>query len=308
MSPLKRKLAFLLVVAAVAASGAGAYAATQTSSASPRQTFLNDVAHRLHVSPQTLRKALVGALEDRLSALVASGRLTKLQAATIEQRLKRSGGLRAFGLIGALVGPDRPWMRRGWFAYAYPPAGPWRMPPGGPGAMLPPGVQAPPPPWGYPPAAMPAPFPGPGPRLLPPPLIAGPGFWFLVPGGLKATVSYLGIRPGRLLAGLRAGRSLAQIARAQGKTASGLESAIHTALKARLDRQVARGHLTESQAARILRALDARTAAIVNLRMEPLRAGMRPWRIPGMGRFGLRPHRNGLRSHRAGLHSPFSSG
>ncbi|HWD84386.1 MAG TPA: hypothetical protein VG321_01465 [Solirubrobacteraceae bacterium] len=299
MSPLKRKLTFLIVTAAVAACAAGAYAATQTSSTSPRKAFFNDVAHRLHVTPAQLKKAMAGAFADRLSALVASGRLTKAQASAIEQRMKSSGrfaGPGPFGIAGFGPGFGRgfaPGMRRGLgrgmrpgfgpgsFAYPpnvkpgakLPPNG--KLPPGAkPGAVLPPGVTAPAPRAG----------------AMPLPLFGGPAFGFLLPGGMKATVSYLKIRPAELLAELRAGKSLAEIAKVRGKSVSGLESAIESPFKTRLSRQVAAKHLTKAQASKLMSAIDARVAGGMNLKVQRLPARFRARVLPGLRRFGPVPH------------------
>ena len=54
------------------AAAGGAYAATQTSGQNTRQAFLNDVAKRLHVTPQQLTAALNGASIDQLQAEVRS--------------------------------------------------------------------------------------------------------------------------------------------------------------------------------------------------------------------------------------------
>src|SRR5207302_573533 len=78
-SMLKRKAVIGTATLAVAALGGGAYAATQSSS-NPRQAFLNDVAKRLHVTPQQLQSAVKGAYLDRLQAAVAAGKLTQGQA------------------------------------------------------------------------------------------------------------------------------------------------------------------------------------------------------------------------------------
>lgn len=290
MSSLKRKLTFFIVIAAVAACAAGAYAATQSSSTSPRQAFLNDVAHRLHVTPAQLKKAMEGAFADRLSALVASGRLTKAQASAIAQRMKSSSrfpglglGLGKFGIAGFGRGMHRGF-GPGWFAYppnssyppnfVYPPGAKLRpngkLPPGAkPGAVLPPGLAVP----------------VPKAHAVPFPLLGGPAFGLLVPGGMKATVKYLGIRPAELLAAIRAGKSLAEIAKAHGKSASGLEAAIESKFKTRLGRQVAAGHLTKAQASKLLSAVDARVAGVMNLRVQRLPARFRTDRLPELRRF-----------------------
>jgi AraC-like DNA-binding protein len=98
----KRKLVIGLVALAVAAFAGGAYAATQNSASNTRQAFLDDVAKRLHVTPQQLSSALNGAAQDQLQAAVKAGRLTQAQANALEQRLKQNGGAPGipFGFFG----------------------------------------------------------------------------------------------------------------------------------------------------------------------------------------------------------------
>jgi hypothetical protein len=86
----KRNLAIAGTALAAAAGAGGAYAATSTNS-NPRQAYLNDLAHRLGVTPQKLDDALKGAFNDRLSAAVAAGKLTQAQADAIKQRLAQRG-------------------------------------------------------------------------------------------------------------------------------------------------------------------------------------------------------------------------
>ena len=57
-SQLKRRLVIGATTLAAAAFAGGAYAASQDSATNTRQAFLNDVASRLHVSPQQLTSAL----------------------------------------------------------------------------------------------------------------------------------------------------------------------------------------------------------------------------------------------------------
>jgi AraC-like DNA-binding protein len=99
---VKRKLVIGGAALAVAAFAGGAYAATQNSGPNTRQAFLNDVAKRLHVSPQQLSSALNGAYLDQLQAAVKDGRLTQAQANALEQRLKQKGATPAlpFGHFG----------------------------------------------------------------------------------------------------------------------------------------------------------------------------------------------------------------
>jgi len=94
---LKRNLVIGLAALALAAFAGGAYAATQNSGPSTRQAFLNDVAKRLHVTPQQLTAALNGATVDQLQAAVKAGKLTQAQANALAQRLK-NGQVPAFPL------------------------------------------------------------------------------------------------------------------------------------------------------------------------------------------------------------------
>jgi hypothetical protein len=100
---LKNKVALTGAALAAAAFAGGAYAATQSGPTS-RQQFLNDVAHRLNVTPDQLRAALKGALIDRINQAVKDGRLTQAEANAIEQRI--SQGQLPFGFGGG--GPGGP--------------------------------------------------------------------------------------------------------------------------------------------------------------------------------------------------------
>src|SRR5437764_9459889 len=108
---LNRKLVIGLAALAAAAFAGGAYAATQNSAPDTRQAFLNDVAKRLHVTPQQLSSALNGAFLDQLQAAVKDGQLTQAQANALEQRLKEKGSIAPavpFGFFGPHLA--RPWL------------------------------------------------------------------------------------------------------------------------------------------------------------------------------------------------------
>jgi hypothetical protein len=81
---------------------------------------------------------------------------------------------------------------------------------------------------------------------------------------VRAVSSYLGLTPKQLGADLVAGQSLAQIATAQGKSVSGLEQTIESAVKSRLDTAVAAGKLTAAQEQKLLAALQSRLDTLVN--------------------------------------------
>ena len=76
---------------------AGAAAATQSSSGSGRQAFINDVATRLNVTPSALTAAFKAAEVDRIQAAVTAGRITQAQATSIEQRVQQGSGLGPVG-------------------------------------------------------------------------------------------------------------------------------------------------------------------------------------------------------------------
>jgi len=127
---------------------------------------------------------------------------------------------------------------------------------------------------------------GPGPGFGPPgPGKGGPapqirhfGVPFAVAGGIGPAATYLGLNDAQLLQQLSNGKSLAQIASAKGKSVSGLEQAIGSALKARFDKLVANKMLTAAQEKKILLSLSARIASEVNQKGLPFprfRPGLR---------------------------------
>lgn len=100
-------------------------------------------------------------------------------------------------------------------------------------------------------------------------------------GILGSAASYLGLSDAQLIADLRSGKTLAQIAKAQGKSVSGLEQAITADVKARLDKAAAAGWITKSREDQILSRLRTRISSRVN---EPL-----PRFGPRFGRNGMPP-------------------
>jgi hypothetical protein len=236
-SNLKRRLAIAVVAVAAAAFAGGAYAATKDSNASVRQAFLNDVAKRLHVTPQQLTSALEGAEVDQINAAVAAGKLTQAQGNALKQRVQTGHVLLgALGLFRAGAGAPGP---------------PF---PGGPGFFR--GNLRPrmfPGPAGKPalPGAKPAvPVPGPGGKQAFP----GPRLAFPVVGPLAGAAGYLGLSESQLLRQLGRGKSLAQIAKAHGKSVSGLVAAMVANFKTRLDKAVSAKMLTSAQAQRVLKS------------------------------------------------------
>jgi hypothetical protein len=221
---IRRKIALGVTGLAVAAFAGGAYAATQESGANARQAFLNDVAKRLHVTPQQLTAAAQGAALDQLSAAVAAGKLTLAQANAIKQHIQQNGG--------APLGP---------FLFGRP------GPPGAPSAPGAPG----------PPGAPSAPGFFHGPQLP----SGAPGH---AAGRLGAVATYLGLSDTQLFNELAKGKSLAQIAKARGKSTSGLKNAIVASIKLRLDKAVAGKLITSAQEQQTLSMLSAGLDAWIN--------------------------------------------
>jgi hypothetical protein len=80
-------------------------------------------------------------------------------------------------------------------------------------------------------------------------------------GLLRAAAAYIGVGPRVLAAELRAGASLAESARAHGKSREGLKAALLDALKARLDRSV---RLTAEQKSAALARAAARIDKLID--------------------------------------------
>jgi len=213
---VRRRLLIGGSILAACAFGGGAYAAVSSES-SPSQAFLNDVANRLHVTPQQLRSAFQGAALDRVKAAVKAGRLTQAQANAIEKRIREGGP------------PPLPFFHRGL-------------------------------------------VPGRGPVPFRP---------FFVLGPLGGAAQYIGVSPEELFKQLATGKSLAQIARAHGKSVPGLESAMVAAERSRLDRARQNGLITSAREQRLLSRMQAVISALVN--RAGFRPALRPLRAPRFG-------------------------
>jgi hypothetical protein len=116
------------------------------------------------------------------------------------------------------------------------------------------------------------------------PLFAGPGMGFRGHhgdgfghhggfGGLDEAAAYLGVTEDALHTALESGKSLADVAKAQGKSVDGLVSALVTASTKKIDAAVSAGRITEEQATSLKADLKSRITDLVN--------GTRP---EGMGR------------------------
>jgi hypothetical protein len=114
--------------------------------------------------------------------------------------------------------------------------------------------------------------------------------------GLDAAADHLGLTRAQLARRLHGGSTLAEVARAEGKSVDGLEQALVDEAKARLDRAVADGDLTSEQREQILSEVQEHVADIVSGRAPgPLgrhderRRGAGPGGPPPMGGFPGRP-------------------
>jgi hypothetical protein len=183
-------------VAGLAVAGGGAALAADHLGGSPQQenqAVLNDAAKQLGVTPSALNSALKKALENRVDAAVAAGRLTQAQGQELKQRIE-SGDVPFFG---------------------------------------------------------------------------GPAFgvhhmFGMLGRGLDAAASYLGLSEDQLRTQLESGKTLAQVAKAQGKAVDGLVDAIVADAKEHLDAAVKAGRITQSQEDSMLSDIKARTADFVN--------------------------------------------
>jgi hypothetical protein len=126
-------------------------------------------------------------------------------------------------------------------------------------------------------------LPGPGGRRVGPTSPGGPhGFGVPFGADASAAAKYLGLSEADLRAKLRAGQSLADVAKAQSKDLNGLQQALVDATKAQLDKAVADKKLTQSQADDILANVKSRIADVVNAKP----GARRDRRGPGPGWFG----------------------
>jgi predicted DNA-binding protein (UPF0251 family) len=111
-----RRKVMLVGVAALAAAGGGAAIAAATGSPNDeRKAVIDDAAKQLGVTPAKLSSALKKALENRVDAAVAAGRLTTDQGEALKKRIE-SDDYPALGLgfgLGHRGGPGGPGMHRG---------------------------------------------------------------------------------------------------------------------------------------------------------------------------------------------------
>jgi hypothetical protein len=106
----------------------------------------------------------------------------------------------------------------------------------------------------------------------------GPGFGLPVPRfgdhvgivfGLDAAASYLGLTEAQLHADLESGKTLAQVAAAQGKSVEGLKQALLADAKSQLEQAASDGTITAAQEQQMLNDLASHLDDIVNGTMPP---------------------------------------
>jgi DNA-binding CsgD family transcriptional regulator len=98
--------------------------------------------------------------------------------------------------------------------------------------------------------------------------------------GLDAAATYLGLTEEQLHNRLESGKTLAEIAKAQGKSVDGLKDAMLKDAKTHLDAAVKAGRLSSAEEQRVLADLEQR--------IDDLVSGKLPDRFPGRHGFGFR--------------------
>lgn len=198
----RRKLV-AAAVAVLAVGGAGAAIAATQLKSSPSQeskAVVSDAAKQLGVQPSELSAALKKALNDRVDAAVAAGRMTKDQGDALKKRIDSD----EFPLVAA---PGFGF--RGHFG------------------------------------------------------LRDHGFRHHGLPGLSTAAEYLGLSESQLRAKLESGKSLADVAKAQNKSVSGLVTDLKGDIQQKLDKAVSEGKLTKAQEARILDGAQKMIAAAV---------------------------------------------
>jgi polyhydroxyalkanoate synthesis regulator phasin len=105
--------------------------------------------------------------------------------------------------------------------------------------------------------------------------------------GVDAAAAYLGITEAQLREELEGGKTLAEVAKAHGKSADGLVQALYDSQKKQLDEAVADGKLTRSQADAILANLKDKLTALVNGKLPRFDRFHLPGPPPGFHGFGV---------------------
>jgi len=106
----------------------------------------------------------------------------------------------------------------------------------------------------------------------------GPGMGFHkgihgIGPSLDAAATYLGLTEAQLRTQLESGKSLADVAKAQGKSVDGLEQAMLASIKTKLDQAVKDGKLTATQRDDIMAKITASIDDLVNGKLPPRPSG-----------------------------------
>src|ERR1039458_3558764 len=94
---LSKKLVIGVTGLVMLGGAAGAVAATQSSTGSGSQAYINDLANRLNVTPSALTAAIKAADSDQIEAAAAAGRPPQADATALKQRIQQSAGVPNFG-------------------------------------------------------------------------------------------------------------------------------------------------------------------------------------------------------------------
>src|SRR5215217_1582575 len=192
----KRKVVIGVAAGLLLVGAGGAFAADKlTSPKEERQAVIDDAAKRLGIEPAKLREALTNALQDRVDAAVADGRISKAEGEALKARIEAGDAPLFFG----------------------------------------------------------------GGRHH-----GGHGFGHHHGPGLDAAAKYLGITEAQLRTELQNGKTLADVAKAHGKTVDGLVNAVVDEAKTKVDAAVKAGKLTQAQANEMLSDLKDRITDFVN--------------------------------------------
>jgi polyhydroxyalkanoate synthesis regulator phasin len=115
-------------------------------------------------------------------------------------------------------------------------------------------------------------------------------------GRLDAAARYLELSREELREQLAGGKTLAEIATAEGKSVDGLVDALVASAEKKIDTAVTAGRLTEERAAELKADLRSRITALVDRELRPRGLGHRFGRGPGHGSFHGPPAFRGSRA------------
>jgi uncharacterized protein (DUF433 family) len=102
------------------------------------------------------------------------------------------------------------------------------------------------------------------------PLIGHPGVWGFADGPLVSAANAIGVEPSELLAELRDGATIAEVAEERGVDVSAVVDAIVASLQERLDAAVENGWITQDEADERAADLEEQATGIVNGDFDPL--------------------------------------